>query len=88
MATIRKRGDSYQIRVSVGYDTKGNHKEQAMTWKPEPGMTQRQSAPWRTAPRWCCASTRPKPTAARRTQPVTLPRGELPERSFYTVSPE
>ena len=42
MATIRKRGDSYQIRVSVGYDTKGNHKEQAMTWKPEPGMTQRQ----------------------------------------------
>ncbi|WP_440300493.1 tyrosine-type recombinase/integrase [Huintestinicola butyrica] len=38
----RKRGDSYQIRVSVGYDTKGNHKEQAMTWKPEPGMTQRQ----------------------------------------------
>lgn len=42
MATIRKRGDSYQIRVSVGYDTKRNHKEQAMTWKPEPGMTQRQ----------------------------------------------
>ncbi|MGN0638606.1 MAG: tyrosine-type recombinase/integrase [Huintestinicola sp.] len=42
MATIRKRGDSYQIRVSTGYDTKGNHKEQAMTWKPEPGMTQRQ----------------------------------------------
>lgn len=42
MATIRKRGDSYQIRVSVGYDTKGNHKEQAMTWKPEQGMTQRQ----------------------------------------------
>ena len=42
MATIRKRGDSYQTRVSVGYDTKGNHKEQAMTWKPEPGMTQRQ----------------------------------------------
>ena len=42
MATIRKRGDSYQIRVSVGYDTKENHKEQAMTWKPEPGMTRRQ----------------------------------------------
>ena len=42
MATIRKRGNSYQIRVSVGYDTKGNHKEQAMTWKPENGMTQRQ----------------------------------------------
>ena len=42
MATIRKRSNSYQIRVSVGYDTKGNHKEQAMTWKPEPGMTERQ----------------------------------------------
>lgn len=42
MATIRKRGDTYQIRVSVGYDTKGRHKEQAMTWKPEPGMTEKQ----------------------------------------------
>ena len=34
MATIRKRGDSYSIRVSCGYDTNGKHKEQAMTWKP------------------------------------------------------
>lgn len=42
MATIRKRGDSYQIRVSVGYDTKGNHKEQTMTWKPDEGMTKKQ----------------------------------------------
>ncbi len=42
MATIRKRGNTYQIRVSTGYDTKGNHKEQAMTWKPEPNMTERQ----------------------------------------------
>lgn len=42
MATIRKRGDSYQIRVSVGYDTKGNHKEHAMTWKPPEGLTERQ----------------------------------------------
>ena len=42
MATIRKRGDAYQIRVSVGYDTRGNHKEQAMTWKPPEGMTDRQ----------------------------------------------
>lgn len=42
MATIRKRGQTYQIRVSCGYDTKGNHKEQAMTWKPEEGMTERQ----------------------------------------------
>ena len=42
MATIQKRGDSYSIRVSCGYDTNGKHKEQAMTWKPEPGMTKRQ----------------------------------------------
>ncbi len=42
MATIRKRGDSYQIRVSVGYDTRGNHKEQAMTWKPPAELTERQ----------------------------------------------
>lgn len=42
MATIRKRGDSYQIRVSVGYDTKGNHKEQSKTWKPPEDMTERQ----------------------------------------------
>ena len=42
MATIRKRGNSYQIRVSVGYDTSGSHKEQAMTWKPAEGMTERQ----------------------------------------------
>lgn len=42
MATVRKRGNSYQIRVSVGYDTKGNHKEQAMTWRPPENMTERQ----------------------------------------------
>lgn len=42
MATIRKRGNSYQIRVSCGYDIKGNQVEQSMTWKPEPGMTEKQ----------------------------------------------
>lgn len=42
MATIRKRGHSYQIRVSCGYDTNGNQVEQSMTWKPEPGMTEKQ----------------------------------------------
>ncbi|MCM1382777.1 MAG: site-specific integrase [Muribaculaceae bacterium] len=42
MATIRKRGNSYQIRVSCGYDTKGNQIEQSMTWKPSPNMTERQ----------------------------------------------
>lgn len=42
ITTIRKRGNSYQIHVSVGYDTKGNHKEQSMTWRPDEGMTKRQ----------------------------------------------
>lgn len=42
MATIRKRGDTYQIRVSTGYDINGKHKEQAMTWRPDEGMTKRQ----------------------------------------------
>lgn len=43
MATIRKRGDTYQIRVSCGYDIKGIHKEMAMTWKPDEGMSERQA---------------------------------------------
>lgn len=42
MATIRKRGDSYQIRVSCGYDTNGNQIEQSMTWKPDKKMTPKQ----------------------------------------------
>ena len=42
MSTIRKRGNSYQIRVSAGYDTQGNHKEQAMTWKPPAGLSEQQ----------------------------------------------
>lgn len=39
MANIRKRGDSYQIRVSCGYDKDGNQVTKSMTWKPEPSMT-------------------------------------------------
>lgn len=42
MATIRKRGNSYQIRVSCGYDTSGNQVVQTMTWKPAENMTARQ----------------------------------------------
>ena len=42
MATIQKRGNSYSIRVSCGYDTKGRQVIQSMTWKPEPTMTPRQ----------------------------------------------
>ena len=42
MATIRKRNNSYQIRVSCGYNSKYEQIIKTMTWKPEPGMTQKQ----------------------------------------------
>ena len=40
MATIKKRGDSYSISVSCGYNSKGKQMIQSMTWKPEPGRPQ------------------------------------------------
>ena len=46
MATIRKRegkrGLSYQIRVSCGYDIHGKQVSRSMTWRPAPGMTKKQ----------------------------------------------
>ncbi len=42
MANIRKRGNSYQIRVSCGYDVNKNQKFQSISWKPEPHMTEKQ----------------------------------------------
>lgn len=42
MANITKRKNSYLIRVSCGYDVSGKKMMQTMTWKPEPGMTERQ----------------------------------------------
>ncbi len=42
MATIQKRGGSYSIRVSCGYDTQGKQVIQSKTWTPEVGMTERQ----------------------------------------------
>lgn len=42
MTTIRKRRNSYQIRVSCGYDTSGNQVVQTMTWKPADGMNKKQ----------------------------------------------
>ena len=42
MATIRKRGNSYQIRVSCGTDINGKKIIESMTWKPEPNMTPKQ----------------------------------------------
>ena len=42
MATIRKRGNSYQIRTSQGYDVNGKQVVQTRTWKPDPDMSARQ----------------------------------------------
>lgn len=42
MASIEKRGDSYRITVSGGYDITGKKQRTTMTWTPTPGMTKRQ----------------------------------------------
>lgn len=42
MSTIRKRGNSYQIRVSCGYNVSGEQITKTTTWKPAPNMTKRQ----------------------------------------------
>lgn len=42
MANVRKRGNSYQIRVSAGYDSEYRQVINTKTWKPTTGMTERQ----------------------------------------------
>lgn len=42
MASIRKRGNNYQIRVSCGYDITGKQLEKTMTYTPVVGMTKKQ----------------------------------------------
>ena len=42
MANVQKRGNSYRIKVSCGYDTNGKQVIQSMTWKPDEKMTERQ----------------------------------------------
>lgn len=42
MASIRKRKNSYEIRVSCGYDVNGKQKFKQMTWTPPDGMTPKQ----------------------------------------------
>ncbi len=44
MATIQKRGNSYRIRTSAGYDGQGKQIMKSMTWTPAPGMTEKQIA--------------------------------------------
>ncbi len=42
MASYYKRGNSYVIRVSCGYNAEGKQIYQSMTWKPDEGMTAKQ----------------------------------------------
>lgn len=42
MATITKRGNSYKITVSNGYDVHGKQIRTSMTWAPPVGLTARQ----------------------------------------------
>lgn len=42
MASYYKRGNSFVIRVSCGYNAEGKQVYQSMTWKPEAGMTEKQ----------------------------------------------
>lgn len=42
MATHQKRGNSYKITVSLGYDCSGKQIRKNTTWTPEPGMTPKQ----------------------------------------------
>lgn len=43
MATVQKRGDSYRIIVSCGYDSHGKQIRRSTTWTPKPGMTKKQA---------------------------------------------
>lgn len=42
MAAIQRRGNSFRIKVSCGYDARGKQAVQSMTWKPDEGMTEKQ----------------------------------------------
>lgn len=42
MSTVTKRGETYRITVSCGYDMNGKQIRKSMTWKPESGMTKKQ----------------------------------------------
>jgi len=42
LAQIIKRGNTYTIRVSAGFDSKGKRIKKNLSWSPEPGMTAKQ----------------------------------------------
>ena len=43
MATVTKRNNSYEIRVSCGYDLSGKQVRVSKTWTPPPNLTQKQT---------------------------------------------
>ena len=43
MATIRKRGNTYQIRCYDGYDASGKQVERTITWHPPEGMSEKRA---------------------------------------------
>ncbi|MHC1695849.1 MAG: tyrosine recombinase XerC [Eubacteriales bacterium] len=43
MATIQKRGNSYRIKISCGYDPNGKQIIHSQTWTPDPQKTQKQN---------------------------------------------
>ena len=43
MANIKRRGNSYSIRVSAGYDTSGKQIVKSMTWKIPDGMSDKKA---------------------------------------------
>ena len=43
MATVKKRGQSYQFRVYCGYNSDGKQIEKTKTWKPPEGWTERRA---------------------------------------------
>ena len=43
MASITRRGNSYRIRVSNGYDSNGRQKIESVTWTPDPLKTAQQN---------------------------------------------
>ncbi len=42
MAEIKKRGDSFVIRISAGYDDNGRQIKKNLTYRPDPGLTEKQ----------------------------------------------
>lgn len=44
MATVQKRGSSYRITASAGYDSNSKQIRKTMTWTPDQGMTEKQIA--------------------------------------------